>query len=129
MIQTTLDRIKQLCQKHHTPASNAGAHRLAGTVLKIIAEGEKPPLLARFDKCVETLRCYFHAGQDGDAAVQVLEKEIRPAIERLINQIPPEMGDRKIILRKCPVGHTELIGENWVDNGCPWCKLKQFTKL
>lgn len=84
MIQTTLDRIKQLCQKHHTPASNAGAHQLAGRVLKIIAEGEKPPLLARFDKCIETLRCYFHAGQDGDAAVCVLETEIRPVLENAL---------------------------------------------
>ena len=84
MSQTTLDRIKFLCQQNNHPGVNEGAHRLAGTVLKIIAEGEKPPLLARFDKCIETLRCYFHAGQDGDAAVCVLETEIRPVLENAL---------------------------------------------
>lgn len=34
-----LNRIADLCRKHNNPASNVGAHALAGKVLKIV-EGE-----------------------------------------------------------------------------------------
>ena len=48
--------------------------------------------------------------------------------ERLKSLLPEEMPNRKIIFKSCPVGHGRLIGKNWIDPGCPYCKIDRLNK-
>ena len=48
--------------------------------------------------------------------------------KRLKSLLPKEMPNRKIIFKSCCVGHGRLVGENWIDPGCPYCKLADLQK-
>ena len=48
-------------------------------------------------------------------------------LAKLKDKLPEEMPNRKIFFRSCNAGHERLIGENWIDPGCPYCKAEKLT--
>lgn len=51
--------------------------------------------------------------------VDQLRRERAEALARL----PEGMKHCTIRFRECGKGHGRLVADNWVDNGCEWCKL------
>lgn len=45
--------------------------------------------------------------------------------ERLLGQLPESMQRCTIRFVECEKGHGRLTADNWVDNGCPKCKLDE----
>jgi hypothetical protein len=39
------------------------------------------------------------------------------------NLLPLEMPGCKIELKECELGHGRLTATNWIDHGCPWCRI------
>lgn len=48
-------------------------------------------------------------------------------IDQLTAQLPPEMQRCTIRFIECPVGHGRLTATNWVDGGCPHCRIRELT--
>lgn len=44
-------------------------------------------------------------------------------LAELKSRLPAEMEGQRIVLNRCRVGHAWMVGANWVDHGCPWCKV------
>lgn len=49
------------------------------------------------------------------------EKDAEIAV--LKSRLPQEMKNRRILFIECAVGHGRLMGKNWIDRGCPYCKI------
>ena len=45
--------------------------------------------------------------------------------ERLRSQLPEGMKDCTILFKECELGHGRLTATNWIDHGCPHCKLNE----
>lgn len=50
-------------------------------------------------------------------------------IAELEAQLPDEMQHCTIRFIECPVGHGRLTATNWVDNGCPYCKIAEAQQV
>lgn len=55
-----------------------------------------------------------------DCAMDLRELE---AEARIRAQLPLGMEHCKILFRECDVGHGWLTAANWIDHGCPHCKV------
>lgn len=44
-------------------------------------------------------------------------------------QLPDSMQDCTIRFIKCESGHGRLMADNWIDSGCPWCRLTHCVEL
>lgn len=84
--------------------------------IKALWDRELARVSQGFERQIEELKL------DRDSAVTSNE-EGAEIVGELKKQIPPEMGDRRILLKTCSVGHSELVGENWTEHECPWCQL------
>lgn len=47
-------------------------------------------------------------------------------VRRLRAQLPAEMQDCTILFKECEVGHGRLTATNWIDHGCPHCKMDRL---
>lgn len=59
--------------------------------------------------------------------VQEVER-LEGRIAELEAQLPEGLKRCTIKFVECEVGHGRLIAKNWIDHGCPWCRIAELER-
>lgn len=82
-----------------------------------------------FEEAAATISSLAQEKTEWQAAAyaKTMEKaDLLARIRELESKLPEGMKHCTIRFKECEKGHGRLTADNWIDNGCPWCRIREF---
>lgn len=91
--------------------------------------GEAASLIGRlFAECERLWKIDMRFSEREPAALRDRLRIAEARIADLESQLPEGMKNCTFEYHLCDVGHGRIVPKNWIDHGCPWCRIVELEQ-